>query len=628
MAGAIMSTLFSRKTPNSENSNYQQSSMFNKPIFHKSMLHKPVFNKKHLCFIGIIACTSHASLTQAATANPDSASTLINTSVSIAVLNNDVLSSGASAATTSGVSVCLDPQFFSSACVSNELPFFSATSPENGTLSLNGNTVIYTPNENFVGTDSFTYTVFYPGIRNQFEWDGTSVSITVGSEDVPPPEEPIEEPVEETPLLTPEQQKVSNAIDSLCSGVSEYNPEFPNSPSASSEELATTCAALNSLSAADRADAITTLAADQVTAGYSSTLSMSRNQQANINSRISQLRSNTGGISLQGLSINHYGDRLDGEWLQAAYASLADARFQQVQSSGGSAGNESANNTYTPFGFFINGSITLGDKDSSATERGYDLDADNFTLGMDYRLNDQLVVGAAYGYSSSSIEFNSTGDDMDNQLNNLFLYGSLFEDNYFFSTTLGYSFGEIETSRRILIPGSLDTKAEGTTDSSQLILQFNGSYDITQGALTFGPYAKLDVIEGKIKSYSEKNGGGFEVAFEDQDISSQLLTIGGQAQYALSYDWGVLIPTARFEIKNEFNDSQDAINARFVFDSNNSTFAIDADEIDNLWYVFGTGISAVFPHGLSAYVDFETTTGLDRIDLYTYSFGGRWELLF
>ncbi|MFV1873517.1 MAG: autotransporter outer membrane beta-barrel domain-containing protein [Oleiphilus sp.] len=128
--------------------------------------------------------------------------------------------------------------------------------------------------------------------------------------------------------------------------------------------------------------------------------------------------------------------------------------------------------------------------------------------------------------------------------------------------------------------------------------------------------------------YQETNGGGFEVAFNDQDISSQLLTLGGQAQYALSYSWGVLMPSARFEIKNEFNDSQDAISGRFVFDATNTSFSITADDIDNLWYVFGTGVSAVFPHGLSAYVDFETTEGLNNIDLYTYSYGGRWEMSF
>src|SRR5690606_29429308 len=117
----------------------------------------------------------------------------------------------------------------------------------------------------------------------------------------------------------------------------------------------------------------------------------------------------------------------------------------------GSAGSEANQTTYSPFGYFINGSISVGDKDSSATERGYKLDSDNYTMGLDYRYSDKLVVGAAYGIGSSDVEFNSTGDGMENSVNNLFLYGSWFEDNFYLSTTLGYAFGDLDTARRIIV---------------------------------------------------------------------------------------------------------------------------------------------------------------------------------
>ena len=577
----------------------------------KSVFKQQTYLRQIIITLGMIICSVYSSLSYAVTANPDSAITTVNSSVNISVLNNDILESGSSAAQDPNSAVCLNPQQFSSACTSNELSF-NATSPENGTLTLNGTTVIYTPDENFIGNDSFIYTVYHPGTESDPEQDETSVSITVREE-----------------VVSAEEQNLIDAITSLCSGASEGESEAAYSTATTSEDVSTNCAAFNNLSSAAQADALVTLAADQVTAGYSSTINMTRDQRANISSRLTQLRNNSSGLSLRGLTITNYGEKLDGDWLQAAYTSLADSGgFEDTPASGGAASSETGRSTYTPFGYFINGSITLGDKDSSASERGYDLDSDNYTLGMDYRFSDQLVVGAAYGYSSSNIEFNSTGDDMDNQVNNLFLYGSLYDNNFFFSSTIGYAFGEIDTSRRILIPGTLDTQAKGTTDTSQFILQLNGSYDMNHGALSFGPYAKLDITEGEIQSYAETNGGGFEVAFDDQDISSQLLTIGGQAQYALSYSWGVLLPSARVELKNEFNDSQDAISGRFLFDAANTKFSITADEIDSLWYIFGTGLSAVFPYGLSAYVDYETTASLNNIELHTYSFGGRWELTF
>jgi len=562
-------------------------------------LDKQAFSRLLVLIFSVLFGSIFSTTTLAVTANPDSVTTAINTAITIAVLSNDTLADGSSAAISSDTAVCLDAQLFSSPCSSNEV-LFTPNSPENGTLSLNGNIVTYTPNTDFIGTDTFIYGAFFQEPDSFPEADDATVTIVVA---------PAPEP-------TAEEQALEDAVTSLCNNSSDGS-------------LSTNCAALLSLSDADKSEALVTLSADQVTAGFTSTVSMTRDQSTNISSRTTQLRNESSGINVRGLTINNYGETLNGEWLHAVYASMSTSdEIQNGSLTGGSAGTEAKEKVHTPFGFFINGSITLGDKDSNSSERGYELDSDNYTLGMDYRYSDKLVIGAAYGYSASSIEFDSTGDDMDNSINNLFLYGSFYDDNYFLSTTFGYAFGEIDTSRRIVIPGTLDTLAKGNTDTDQFILQFNAGYDMSQGALSYGPYAKLDIIEGEIDSYTETNGGGFEVIFDDQSISSQLFTIGGQAQYALSYTWGVLLPNSRFEIKNEFNDSRSAINGRFALDPTNSNFSITADKIDSFWYVFGAGLSAVFPHGFSAYVDMETVQGLDNLSLYTYSYGGRWELSF
>ena len=594
------------------------SSLGKAPLIHaRKNQHKPFYHKHLIHNISVLILCSYAGMSQAITATADRTSVDANSEVSIAVLTNDKLDDGSSAGSSPYASVCLDPQRFSSVCTSYEISF-NATSPENGTLSIDGNVVLYTPNDDFIGNDSFVYTAFYEGPNSDgYQTSDTTVIITVSE-----PQGPSQE-----------EQELEEAFTNLCESASanEFDVSYEFSRSeAPNGTISSACSSYKNLTESEKTQALKTLAADQVTAEFSTTVNMTRKQSANISSRLTQLRNNSTGLNIRGLTINNYGEQLDGTWLQAAYSSLSNPssiELNESSLSGGSAGTGSESIAYTPFGFFINGSISLGDKKSTSTERGYDIDGDNYTLGMDYRIDDRLVVGAAYGYSSSQVAFDSTGDDMDNQINKLFVYGSLYDDNYFFSTTVGYAFGEIDTSRRIIV-GSLDTKAKGSTDTNQFIMQLNGSYDINQGALSFGPYAKLDIIEGEIEGYQEYNGGGFEVAFDDQDISSQLLTLGGQAQYAMSYSWGVLLPSARFEIKNEFNDSQDAINGRFVFDTTNTSFSINADDIDNLWYVFGTGLSAVFPHGLSAYVDFETTEGLNNLDLYTYSYGGRWEISF
>jgi hypothetical protein len=91
------------------------------------------------------------------TATADSASTLMNTTTTISVLLNDALGSGAGPLTVTQVNT-----------------------PTNGTASINGsNQIVYTPTTNYVGSDSFTYTVS--------DGQSTAVGTITVSVTAPPP---------------------------------------------------------------------------------------------------------------------------------------------------------------------------------------------------------------------------------------------------------------------------------------------------------------------------------------------------------------------------------------------------------------------------------------------------------
>ena len=530
-------------------------------------------------------------------ASADGAKTSINQSITIAVLNNDNLEGASSGEAL----LCIYGN--DSACI--EYGVSSApTPPYYGTIALSqdGKSIIYTPFVSYDGTlpfnETFSYTIIIlPTQSRTLQSDTASVNVIVTAAEAFEPNR--------------EQLQLIDTVVSMCTAYigSESGPE----------DLLAGCAEFNRLKdnpnlASEYASAIQSLSGDQITAQTSSTVSLSRDQSANLSSRLEQLRGGVRGFSVSGLSLQNNGERLPGDWLHAIYDTM----------SGGAAGDET-NSNYSPLGLFVNGSISTGDKDETTNERGYDLDSDSYTMGVDYRFSDSLVAGFAYGYGAGEIDFTTVGDDIDNTSHNFTFYGSWFKEQFYLDAALGYATGEIETARRIIIT---DTITTGKTDTSQIMLQLAGSYDWTLGALSYGPYVRLDLIDGEIDSYAEQNGGGFELAFDKQDINSQLVTLGGQAQYALSYSWGVLLPSARFELKNEFEDERDPIRGRFQLDPDNTQFDINADEVDNFWFQTGVGLSALFTNGISAYIDYETAMGLADTSLSTYSFGGRWELAF
>jgi len=295
-----------------------------------------------------------------------------------------------------------------------------------------------------------------------------------------------------------------------------------------------------------------------------------------------------------------------------------------ADSIGGAAGADEAS-PVSNWGFFVNGSITDGEKDGTDLERGYDTDANTITIGVDYRFSPELIAGVAYGISQSSLDFDGSNDDgMDNDMNNAIIYGTWYKQSFNIDVLVGFSQGEIETSREILLTSST---AKGETDTDQAFFSISSGYDFSNGSLSYGPYASFDYITGEIEAYEETNGGGLEVAFDDQDINSQVFTLGGRVSYAISTEWGVIAPHARAEWKKEFDDSRDVISGNFVKHENYG-FSIEADDFDDNWFHAGVGVSATFRHGVSAYIDYDSIIAYDETALSTLSYGGRWEASF
>ena len=269
---------------------------------------------------------------------------------------------------------------------------------------------------------------------------------------------------------------------------------------------------------------------------------------------------------------------------------------------------------------FINGSRVDGSQDNTAFEVGYDLETDHYTLGADYRFSDDFIAGFAYGSSDTTLEYLEAQDQTENDTDHYILYGNWYRDNFSVDTVLGFARGEIDTLRDIL-----GNNAIGNTDSDLTYFSIAGSYDIVSGGLTYGPLASFDYVDGTIDSYSETNGGGWEAAFDEQDVKSQIFALGGDVAYAASFRWGVLIPHARAEWRTELEDDRDLIVGRFVVDPA-SSFSITPDELDSSWYLLSAGVSAQFPHGIAVLLNYEEMLEYDDTDLSTATLGVRWEM--
>lgn len=366
----------------------------------------------------------------------------------------------------------------------------------------------------------------------------------------------------------------------------------------------------------------------------------------NIGTRLAAARAGITGINLQRFSLGLDNQPFTPLPPPTLVASLLP--FAAV----GSAIPAKSEGIFRRLGIFVNGNFAFGDKDPTRNESGFEFTSAGVTVGADYRLTDNFILGVALNYQATDHDLDDTltinqqtlssvpGGGIDTQIFNVSLYGTFYIQKFYIDSiiTLGWSDYDI---RRIIrydnqhngagetVP--VDQVATANTDGNQFSFSFGLGYDFTLGGLTVGPYARINYLIVNIDGYRESidntdPGFGWALAFRDQDADSLLSVIGAQASYAISTGFGVILPQVRFEWNHEFANDRRTITANFVADPERQPIRFTTDAPDRNFLVLGAGLAVTLPHGWSAFGDYEALLALEDFSRHAFTVGVRKEL--
>jgi len=297
---------------------------------------------------------------------------------------------------------------------------------------------------------------------------------------------------------------------------------------------------------------------------------------------------------------------------------------------GGAAGDEEGNSSIAAkLGLFLSLQLESAEKEKTELENGFEQDGSGVTLGLDTRITDAFYVGAAFGYSSNTLEYLNEGGEVDTETTNLIGYALLNQGAWSGDVQLGYAVNNFDINRRITyVSGGNDvvTSAEGTTSGDQIFLQSSLQYALNYKQFSFFPNVRLSYQQNSISAYTENNADGFSVNLGEQDLSRLTFSAGLQAQYAFNFNWGVLLPLAEINIFSDSGD-QDEIQGQFSFSPVESDyFILEAEEADSSYAQLGLGLSTVLTHGFSGFFKYEQIVGYENLDSNRVSLGFRYEL--
>jgi outer membrane autotransporter protein len=276
------------------------------------------------------------------------------------------------------------------------------------------------------------------------------------------------------------------------------------------------------------------------------------------------------------------------------------------------------------FGVFLTGNFGWGDRDSSSQITGFDFEGPALSFGADYRVTDQIVVGAAFGYARFEADFDDnanspSGQKFESDTYTFSLYGSYYPtDHIYIDALASIGTGDYEGRRHIVI---LSNNPSAPAEDRRAKSNFNGTvwggtvntgYDYAfANGLTLTPNVGLDYQGGSFDSYQESGASGLNLEYGSMDVHSFTGRIGVQVSYPVSLSFGVLQPYARADFVHAFVNDDDGLSVAYASDPTGlSQFEADTASTDDNYGLLAAGVSMVLPRSFSLFAEYDTVIGL------------------
>jgi len=473
-----------------------------------------------------------------------------------------------------------------------------------GTVILNENgTLNYTPpTENFIGTDTFTYTP-----KDDFGYGHTTivtVEVTARSE----PEEPVEPEIPEQPV-EPEQpvdpvEPIEPArpifnIETYVTGERNKSVAVMLGNACNSElvseRLINSCDQLSSQANenGNLDDIVSRIAPDEALIQRRLMAETTRNKTSRLYQAIEQLHSTDGPASL---SINNH-----------------------VLPTGGGAGDGFS----SPWTLITSIQTEKFERNQTSKEAGYDSNSVGALLGFGYRANNDLNLGLAFDWSSHKVDFVEHGGNLDSEIYSLNGFLSYYKGRLHVDLQAGFTSGNTQAKRVFTFPDT--TVATSDYDSNQWNVSTQLEWAWQLSAWEVKPFLRLDYLNTDVDAFAETGNSIWNVSTAKQNHKLLNSSLGLDTSYTLTKSWGVIIPSLKFSAINQANLSNDPVSFQLLDAGTSGNFQLRSDSADSLFYEWNFSTAFVLPNGVSTFISARAVSSYNNSSAIQFTGGINWE---
>jgi outer membrane autotransporter protein len=182
-------------------------------------------------------------------------------------------------------------------------------------------------------------------------------------------------------------------------------------------------------------------------------------------------------------------------------------------------------------------------------------------VGMDYRVNDRLIIGLSAGYGYTELDYDA-GDDAIIEDGRLTAYATFALDHGFWlQGTIGGAMTSYEVDRPVRF-SFIDRTARGETEGGQFYTSFELGKDINAGRWTITPSTGFQFTHLSVDGFTETNAGALNLAVDDYEADSYRFHAGVLISYRADLGDGIkATPYAHASWQHEFSDQSADVRA-------------------------------------------------------------------
>ena len=309
-------------------------------------------------------------------------------------------------------------------------------------------------------------------------------------------------------------------------------------------------------------------------------------------------------LSHQGVSINFSNSDLNGISNALQFSKLINQ-----------SGDLFSNN----WSVWSEGNISVGEIDSDGISSLRDITTNGITLGIDNKIDDNHILGAALRVGKDDVNVGSSGHSLDTDAYSLSFYATApHADQTYIDINVGLGLLEMD-----LIRSHASGTILGSRDGKQLYGSIVYSAELEKNDINLSPYGRIDGGYTKLSSFSEK-GTIAALRYDEQTIKTAIISLGILADDEIKFNDLNLNTYGRLEYGRDVSSSSNASVSYIALPNTIYSLKVEDEKSSNIRAALGTDIET--PSDWFYQLDYELNYRPGSSQMNSFSVSGSYEL--